>query len=238
MINKARHDAHRTDVLNPAIEGSAGHATLKRSMRIVTVVLAGALVCGCQQIKAMTAEARVEVQELPPVKPDLPSVPTLPPPPHPVRYEDESYSVYGLRKKMRSVLDSDVSLTGYVVKIYEPPPCPRAKRRKKQCPPANAPHLWLGDVRDEQDRTKLVLLGGYAENHEAIADAIRLERRGRKQRIPKGSGLLPIPTDFGVGNKIRVKARFAYMSGAGFHSSQGVLEYGGHETLEKATRGR
>jgi hypothetical protein len=41
-----------------------------------------------------------------------------------------------------------------------------------------------------------------------------------------------VPTDFFEGAKIKLKGRFTFMSGAGFQSSEGVLDYGGHETLE------
>ena len=48
------------------------------------------------------------------------------------------------------------------------------------------------------------------------------------------SGMLPVPTDFLIGAKVKVSGRFARISGTGFNISNGLLEYRGHETLEPA----
>jgi hypothetical protein len=43
---------------------------------------------------------------------------------------------------------------------------------------------------------------------------------------------LPVPVDLFPGAKIKVKARFARVSGSGFAQSDGVLDYRGHTTIE------
>ncbi len=179
------------------------------------------LVAACGQ--SGTA-SQAEVEKLPTIQPQLPEVPTLPPPPHPVRYNDESYSVYGLRKELRKEIDKDVTLTGYIVNIYQPEPCPKGET----CPPPRAPHLWLADTPEEKDVEKLIRLCGYAENHEELAKAAR---SARTKPDPE-SGIIPIPNDFAVGAKVKVKAHFAYISGLGFNDASGLLDYRGHETLE------
>ena len=45
------------------------------------------------------------------------------------------------------------------------------------------------------------------------------------------TGLLPIPTDLHVGNKVKYNGRFARVA-AGFNNSEGLLDYRGYETLE------
>ena len=181
---------------------------------------------GCEQ----AASAADNVEKLPDVSPSLPPVPTLPPPPHPIQYDDQSYSVYGLRRAMRRTIDTDVAVTAYIASVYQPPECPK----REKCPLPPAPHLFLADTKEETDKGKMLLLAGYAENQAALDEALKDAMRGKKQEVPEDSGLLPTPTDFYAGAKIKVQGKFAYMSGSGFQSSEGVLEYGGHETLEKS----
>jgi hypothetical protein len=190
------------------------------------------MVQGCDK----TAEAKVQVEKLPDVKPSLPPVPTLPPPPHPTQYSDQSYSVYGLRRAMRKTIDQDVEVTGYIAKVFVPPECPP----KTKCPLPAAPHIWLADVAGETDDLKLLIVAGYAENQAAIDDAIKEAKKPKSKKAKDAEsekadvGLLPVPIDFFQGAKIKVKGRFAFVSGSGFQSSEGVLGYSGHETLEPA----
>ena len=184
------------------------------------------VLAGCEQ----TASAKVQVEKLPEVKPSLPSVPSLPPAPFPVQYGDQSYSVYGLRRAMRRTIGTELSVTGYIAKVFVPPPC-----AQKKCPLPPAPHVWLADTKGETDAAKLVLVAGYAENQKAVEEAIAAAKKGKKIAPPEDTGILPVPGDFFEGAKIKLKGRFSYMSGAGFQSSEGVLDYLGHETLEPGT---
>lgn len=202
-----------------------------RILAVCSLVLAlGAPVVlgGCEQ----TAQAKIQVEKLPEVKPSLPSVPTLPPAPFPVQYPDQSYSVYGLRRALRRTINTEVNVTAYIAKVFVPPECPP----KEKCPLPPAPHIWLADTKGEQDPAKQVIVAGYAENQKAIEEAIKDAKKGKK-KDPEAeeAGLIPIPTDFLDGAKIKLKGRFSFMSGAGFQSSEGVLDYGGHETLEPGT---
>jgi hypothetical protein len=204
---------------------------MNRLSRIACVIaLLGGVVAtvGCDQM----TKANVQVERLPDVKPSLPPVPTLPPPPHPTQYADQSYSVYGVRRAMRKTIDTDVELTGYIAKVFVPPECPKDQK----CPLPPAPHMWLADVAGETDETKLLLVAGYAENQKAIDDAIKDAKKGKKQDEAELAemGVLPIPVDLFPGAKIKAKGRFSFISGSGFQSSEGVLTYGGHTTLEPA----
>ena len=73
---------------------------------------------------------------------------------------------------------------------------------------------------------------GYAENQAQIDEAVELAQRGRYVPPDPASGILPIPTDFAVGAKVKATGRFTRISGAGFNSSEGLLEYRGHQILE------
>lgn len=186
-----------------------------------------------------TASAQqVAVEKLPDVKPNLPPVPTLPPPPFPIQYSDQSYSVYGLRRAIRRTINNEVTITGYIAKVFIPEVCPPegtpAKEAKTiKCPLPPAPHIWVADTKDETDNTKMVLIGGYAENQKAIDEAIADAKKPKKKAPPpEETGLIPVPADLFQGAKIKLKGRFTYMSGAGFQSSEGVIDYAEHETLE------
>ncbi|MDB4987083.1 MAG: hypothetical protein JWN04_2261 [Myxococcaceae bacterium] len=170
----------------------------------------------------------VEVEKLPDIKPNLPAVPTLPPPPYAVQYPDSSYSLFGLRKRIKTTMDTDVELTAYVVETYVPPECPEGKN----CPPARAPHVYLADAKSETDPAKRILLVGYAENQIAIDEAIIAKKKGKYKPPDPESGILPIPTDLFPDAKVKVKARFARVSGSGFAQSDGLLDYRAHTTIE------
>ncbi len=172
------------------------------------------------------AASDLTIEELPVVSPTLPAVPTIPPPPHPIQYPDQSYSVFGLRRRMAVTMDSDVTVTGYIVQIYAAPECPTGRT----CPQPAAPHLFIADTAGETDETKLLMVAGYAENQQQIDEAVELARRGRYEPPAPETGLLPTPTDFFVGNKILVQGRFIRISGSGFNVSEGLIEYRGHTT--------
>jgi hypothetical protein len=176
------------------------------------------------------AEAKIQVEKLPEVHASVPPVPTIPPAPYPVQFSDQSYSVYGLRRALRRTIGTEVNVTAYIAKVFVPPECPP----KEKCPLPPAPHIWLADTKTEADPLKQVIVAGYAENQKAIDDAMKESKKskGKAAAPPEDTGLLPIPTDLFPGAKIKLKGRFAFMSGAGFQSSEGVLDYLGHEILE------
>src|SRR5688500_16980437 len=184
--------------------------TMNRALRGVAVavllVLTGMFAGAC----GGDPEPNIPVERLPDVRPNLPEVPTIPPPPHPVQYPDSTYSVYGIRRRMAQTLNTEASITGYIVEIYIPPECPEGRT----CPPAAAPHMWIADVRGEADDGKRLMVVGYAENQAQIDEAIDLARRGRTPELDPENPTIPIPVDFVVGAKIKATGRFARISGA------------------------
>jgi hypothetical protein len=180
------------------------------------------------------AAADLQIERLPDVSPSLPNVPTLPPPPHPVTYPDGSYSVYGVRRRQPVTMGTDVAVTGYIVEIYAPPECPEGRT----CPPPAAPHMWIADTRGEAEEGNRLMVVGYADSQAQIDEAVADARRGRAQPPESESGLIPVPTDYFVGNKVKITGRFARISGSGFNVSEGLLEYRGHETQEVTPEAR
>lgn len=195
--------------------------------RTIATALALLTLSACEQ-----PASDIQVEKLPDVKASLPPVPQLPPPPHPLKWDDGTYSVYGVRKSATTSMDTDVEVTGYLVDIYQAPECPK----DAVCKPASAPHAWIADVAGEQDKAKWIAVVGYAENQKAIDEAVAQAKRGAYKPPPPETGLLPIPVDFAVGNKIKVQARFTRVSGSGFNISNGLLEYRSHTTLAAAAQ--
>ena len=191
------------------------------------ILLAVLFSAGCEQVTS-ASEPEAEAEQLPEIVPNLPEVPTLPPPPFPTTYEDESYSVYGLRSRLTKVLDSDLSVTGYIVDIYEPPLC--KKKKKDECPKAAAPHMFIADTADQTDRAEQLIVVGYADNKEQLERA----RRGRKTTTISGG--VVVPRDLAPGTKVRVKGTFTLISSGGFNTSNGLVEYASHDTLAKAPK--
>ena len=180
--------------------------------------------CGQQQ-----AASDLQIERLPDVNPSLPTVPTLEAPPYEVTYSDGCFSVYGVRRRGGTTMDTDVCMTGYIVAIYQPPECPEGRT----CDPPAAPHLWIADARDAGDEAdERIMLAGYAENQAQINEAVEQARRGRYVPPDPESGILPIPVDFAVGAKVKIQGRFTRMSGMGFNVSNGLIDYRGHELVE------
>ena len=184
----------------------------------------------------LSAASDLTIERLPDVTPDVPAVPTLPPPPYPVTYPDSSYSVYGVRRREVTTLDTDVQLTGYIVEIYAPPVCPEGHT----CPTPARPHLWIADARGVTAPGERLMIVGYAENQLQVDEAIELHERGRTNPdIDPATGLLPtglppVPGDFAVGNKVMIRGHFARVASSGFNESRGLLEYASHTTVEVA----
>lgn len=202
---------------------SSGRRT-RSALLLAAPFLAAPLLFGCGEGPA----ADLVIEALPDVSPSLPNVPTIPPAAYPIQYPDGSYSVYGVRRREATTMGHEQTITAYIVGIYTPPECPSGRT----CPPPAAPHLWLADARDVGEDGQRLMLVGYAESQQKIDEAIENERRGRAQPPESESGLIPIPTDFVVGNRVKVTGQFARLSGAGFNNSQGLLEYRSHQTLE------
>ncbi len=188
------------------------------------VALAGLLAAalmGCEEGPNLT------IERLPDVSPNLPAVPELPPPPHPINHPDGSYSVYGVRQMIANTAGQEVTITGTIVSVYAPPACDEGEA----CPLPPAPHVYIADTAGESDQRLTMIVTGYAQNHEEVADA----RRGGSAYLRRAErqGIVPVPIDFDVGARIKVVGTFD-RQGNGFFASNGLVQYQSHETLEAA----
>lgn len=213
------------------VDLAAMHLTrrgLKTTRTFCCQVLGLIILVGCDEKPSPQTQVETQVEKLPDIQPNLPEVPTLPPPPYPLQYPNQSYSVYGLRKKQRVTMDKDLTVSGYIAEIYQPPECD--KKKKEPCPQVAAPHMWIADSASEKDPSKRLTVVGYAENQSQLDKA---KKKGAQALAKEAAetGMPPIPIDFEVGKHVVVKGKFTRLSSTGFNQSDGLLEYQGHETL-------
>jgi hypothetical protein len=130
----------------------------------------------------------------------------LPPPPSfkkdhpPERYPDGAYSVYGLRRNEATLKNAQVRIKGYLIELYECPPCARGAT----CPKCNKPHFFVGD-RANTPKDKALMVTDYPEKD---------PKTRRKLTFEKGA-------------KYYVNGTFARHSHTGFAHADGLLIYVG-----------
>lgn len=78
------------------------------------------------------------------------------------KWEDGSYSIYGLRSKIDERLqegedDTEIMVKGYVQDIYVPPECPEGE----MCPPGKQPHFWITDKPDQEGKKRAMMVVNY-----------------------------------------------------------------------------
>jgi len=179
---------------------------------------------GCDQSRAPVVE-----ESLPEIRPNLPPIPNVPPPRHKIQYDDGTWSVYGLRKRIRQTIDEEIRVKAYIVKIFEPTPCPEGRT----CPPPAMPHLWLGDDMEVTKERRLLRVVGFANSQEDMVKAREDAERGEEPSAEElAAGLPPVVYDWQQGKRYVVKGRFARSSGTGFSYSEGLLEYMEHQCLD------
>jgi len=144
-----------------------------------------------------------EATPLPPIKVDLPPPPPFTAPTTPEKYPDGSYSIYGLRKKIESLIGQTVTVSGYIINVYKCPECPKGK----ECKACQQPNFWMGD----EKTTKL-------EKALMVVD------------YPTKKPLVDKPPEFVEGNKYKVTGVFQRASITGFNASDGLIVH--HKTVD------
>lgn len=128
---------------------------------------------------------------------------TLPPSPdfnkdHPAeRYPDQAYSVYGLRKNLKTLLNQQVRVMGYLLEVYECPAC-----KGKDCKPCDRPHFYLSD-KPKDPKEKALMVTDYPKQDPKTKQKLQLE----------------------VGAQYYVIGSFSRTSGTGFSNSDGLVVF-------------
>jgi hypothetical protein len=139
-----------------------------------------------------------EQVQAPNIKVNLPPSPSFQKEHAPERYTDQSYSVYGLRKNIKTTLNQQVRVKGYLLEVYECPPCPKGTT----CKTCDKPHLWLADRAN-------------SPKEEAMMVAV----------LPKEDPKTKKKVGFDVGQQYFFTGTFAKQSATGFSHSEGLLMY-------------
>ncbi|MCP4676894.1 MAG: hypothetical protein GY854_15535 [Deltaproteobacteria bacterium] len=198
---------------------------MKRTALTCVLVLVCAMAIGCNEDMV---QKKVIVEEVQAYKPNLPSVPSIPKPTVAETHSDGTYSVYGLRKGLRKMIETQVTVTAYIAKIYEKPICPEGKTCH-----VLMPHLFLADERDEKLERRHLRMVGYAQSFKDMEDEKLADEEGREEEeLPEGVYLPPIVYDWRLGHKYKITGRFTRQSGSGFMATDGLIEYSSHECLD------
>lgn len=151
----------------------------------------------------------------------------LPPPPDfdegkvAEKWDDGTWSVYGLRKELDENIKTGeagntVDVKGYVLEIYEPTPCPENER----CIMGKQPHIWIVDKADQQGRKRAMMVVGYRFSIKE-ADAKTWEKEPE--------------VTFEKGKQYTFRGEFKRTSSTGFSHSQGLLEFKYYRAINPAT---
>jgi hypothetical protein len=174
---------------------------------VLLAVLGVALAAGalaCDNGSGGQSLHETEATPLPPIKVDLPPPPPFTAPTTPEKYPDGSYSIYGLRKKIDSMIGQKVTVTAFVKSVYQCPECPKGQ----ECKACQQPHFWLNDDKN-----------GKPEKGMMVVD------------YPTKKPLVDKPPEFIVGNKYKVTGVFQRSSLTGFNASDGLLTH--YETKDE-----
>ncbi len=170
---------------------------------------------------------------------NLPAVPTLPPPPYPVQYPDGAYSIYGVRHTAARNWSKQVTVRGWIVKVYIPyvpnTRPPRVCTERDRCDELK-PHVFIADAQNEQDPEKQMMVTGYAGFQSDVDGARAAARSGHA--VGEGNPALaaqglthPVPVDFYEGAQITVTGNFTRRAANGHADSNGLIEYNHHVTV-------
>lgn len=135
--------------------------------------------------------------QLPQITVKLPPSPSFKKEHAPEIYADASYSIYGLRKNMKTLLNKEIRVRGFLTEVYACPPCPRGAR----CQKCRKPHFYIAD-RANWSKEQALLVAHYP----------LMDRRSRKRK-----------KSYKIGSLYCISGTFARSSGTGFSASEGLI---------------
>ena len=187
------------------------------------LLLAAPLVlAACDSEDPAAAEAGAEKQEeLPNVQVNLPPSPNFDEGKAPEKWDDGSYSIWGLRQAIDENLEAGksgtkIQLKGWVQEVYVPPECPEGEF----CPPGKQPHVWVTDHQDTKGKKRAMMVVNYRfQIPEWDAD----RWKGQPEVVLE------------VGKQYTFKGAFVRFSSTGFAHDSGLLEFDSYMGLNPET---
>lgn len=127
------------------------------------------------------------------------------------KWEDGSYSIYGLRSNIderakEGDAGTEITVKGFVQKVYEPTECPEGEF----CAPSKQPHFWITDKAGQLGKKRAMMVVNYRFQIPA-AD----KRRWR--RVPA--------VEVEAGKRYTIKGKFKRFSETGFAHDNGLMEF-------------
>ncbi len=137
------------------------------------------------------------------------------------KWEDGSWSIYGLRKTLEeNVKEGDagkvIEVRGYVQEIYEPPECPEGET----CPPSKHPHIWITDKPSEKGKKRAMMVVSYSFT-------IPEYDVKRWKDVPD--------VTFSKGEQYTFRGKFRRFSDQGFADARGLLEFQSYKVADPET---
>jgi hypothetical protein len=177
-----------------------GMMVIKRIGTVLLLVVSMAIFSACSQSGdgSMIGDDDPQQTQLPKIKVNLPPPPSFQKDNAPETYPDSSYSVYGLRKNIKTKINTQVRLKGFLLELYECPECPKGAT----CPDCRKPHFWLSD-RANGPKEKALLVTDY----------------------PQEDPLTKKKMVFEAGAQYYVTGTYSKTSGTGFSASDGLVVY-------------
>jgi len=196
--------------------------TTLRSRSLAALVLGSAMLVACdkgEEDKA-AAEAQAKAAE-PKIKVQLPPPPDFEEGKSPDKWEDGSYSIYGLRKDLDDNVKAgeqgtEVMVKGYIQEIYVAPECPEGE----VCAPPKQPHVWITDGPEEKGKKRAMMVVNYR---------FSIPEWDAKRWKKEPDVLLE------QGKRYTFKGKFKRFSDTGFAFDRGLLEFVAYRPLDPET---
>ena len=155
------------------------------------------------------------------VKVELPPAPNFDEGKVAEKYDDGTWSVYGLRHEIdENVKQGDagveIEVRGFVQDIYEPPPCPEGET----CPLGKQPHFWITDKAEDKGKKRAMMVVNYAFTIPEY-DAKRW-KDVQNVAVEKGK-------------QYTFKGKFKRFSDTGFADARGLLDFVSYKGLNAKT---
>jgi hypothetical protein len=173
--------------------------------------------------KPKVTEVKSDEKEAPAtnVKVELPPSPNFDEGKAPEKWEDGSWSIYGLRSKLdenvkEGEAGKEIEVKGWIQEIYVAPPCPQGE----VCAPAKQPHVWITDNKGEQGKKRAMMVVNYRftiPEHDAKTwkDVPQIVLEKDKQYTFRG--------------------KFKQFSDTGFSYDRGLLEFIAYHPVDPVT---
>jgi len=138
------------------------------------------------------------------------------------RYNDNVWSIYGLRKSLDENVKAgdagaEIEVRGYVQEIYQAPVC---EGNVALCPPGKQPHFWITDRPDDAGKKRAMMVVSYAFS------------------IPEWEAKTwkDVPNVIiNKGEQYTIKGRFKRFSDSGFADDRGLVEFIAYKATDPKT---